>query len=127
MTRFYRLLDSVSDECLPQYAVKPKRFALVILEVAGRKLFYLKYIEYFIMHFDSKGCIDDKEHQRRVFLTVQSVPPIFKREQPDSSIIDAEREFRKKQFDREFKWQPTPEIENAIEIEIFRHTSGPTA
>ena len=84
-------------------------------------------MDFFIVHFDSKGFIDKDVLQRRTQLAVQSMPPIFKSESTDSSIIDAESDFRKKQYDREFMWQPTPEIENGIEIEIFRHSSGPTA
>ena len=127
MTRFHRLVDSEPDGCLPQYAGKRKRFAFVILEVSKRKPLYIKHMDFFIVHFDSKGFIDKDELQRSTQLAVQSMPPIFKSESADSSIIDAESEFSKKQYEREFKWTPTPEIENAIEIEIFKHTSGPTA
>jgi hypothetical protein len=71
------------------------------------------------MHFDSKGCIDDKERQRRIFLTVQSAPPIYESEPSDSSIIDAGSQFYKKQFEREFKWKPTSEMEKAIKNAVF--------
>lgn len=127
MTRFQRLLNSEPDECLQQYSGKQKRFVFVTLEVLKRKPLYIKRMDFFIVHFDAKGFIDKDELQRSTQLAFQSMPPILKREQPDSSMIKAESKFSKKQYEHDFKWKPTPEIENAIEIEIFRHTSGPTA
>jgi len=110
---------------MPQYAGMKKRFALAILETSGKKLFYLKHIDYFIVHFDSNGRMDEKELQREILLAVQSVPPIFEDEQSDSTIIDAEQHFYKKEYDREFKWVPTPEMEKAILNAVFNPKEVP--
>ncbi|MGD9266352.1 MAG: hypothetical protein PVH70_02915 [Desulfobacterales bacterium] len=40
-------------------------------------------------------------------------------EQEPNHIIDAEYKFAKKQFDREFRWEPSAELEAAIFRAIF--------
>ena len=43
--------------------------------------------------------------------------PVLKVE--NTPVIDANEQFAKKRYDHEFRWQPSPEIEDAIERAIF--------
>jgi hypothetical protein len=40
-------------------------------------------------------------------------------EQESNHVVDARYKFAKKRFDREYRWEPSPEIEAAIFKAIF--------
>jgi len=61
---FERLNRGEAGECLPQYAGKRVRYAMVVLEVAGRKPLSIVRIEYYLMPFDAEGRIDRTEQER---------------------------------------------------------------
>ena len=120
-TRFHRLFEADSDECLPQYSGKNKRCVIAILEVDGRKPLYVRHIDYIILNFDSKGRIDKDELERRKRMAVQSLPPLFE-DKKSSTIIDASSYFYRKRYENEFKWKPTPAIEYEITTAIFSNS-----
>jgi len=76
-------------------------------------------MEYFIMHFDSKGRIDGTVQDDIMSLGVNLTPPIYFKTDP--VVIDAQHHFAKKRFDHQFRWKPTPEIEMAILKAIFKN------
>jgi hypothetical protein len=51
-------------------------------------------------------------------LSMEMIKPSPPEEEPNH-IIDAGYKFAKKRFDREFRWEPSPEIETAIFKAIF--------
>ena len=58
LTRYERLMQRDPDTSFPQYAGKRVRYAEVAIEFENRKPVEILRMEYFIMHFDSKGWID---------------------------------------------------------------------
>jgi hypothetical protein len=78
-------------------------------------------MEYFIMHFESKGRIDGTVRDDVMSLGVNLTPPIYFKTDP--VVIDARHYFSKKRFDDHFRWKPTPEIETAILKAIFKTNS----
>jgi hypothetical protein len=58
LTRYERLMQRDPHISLPQYAGKRVRYAEVAVEFENRKPVEILRMEYFIMHFDSKGRID---------------------------------------------------------------------
>ncbi len=60
-----RLLRFDEREIFPRYAGKKCiRCALAVLEVAGRQVLTVRHIDYFILPFDAKGRIDEREWSR---------------------------------------------------------------
>ncbi len=121
MARYERLLDSVPGERLPQYAGKRVRCAMVYLEVEGRKPQSIIRIDYQIIPLDEQGRIDRSEREKEMRLVFESMSPllsIFKEDRPEK-IFDARSKFAKKRYEQEFKWSPSPEIQEAIMSAIF--------
>ena len=106
------------NECLPEYAGKRVRYALVTVETENRKPIDINLIQYSYLSIDSKGRIDTEELEREERLSLEMLPPISS-EENQQKIIDAQHRFAKKQYNERFTWEPSPEIEAAIVKEVF--------
>jgi len=123
LARYERLYRKDSKECLPRYADKRVRCAMVVLDVEDRKPQSIARIDCSLVPFDSEGRVDLKEWEKRSQLVGYFLDlPI--EEQSQDKIIDAQSLFAKKRYEREAKWSLTPEIEQAIEAAIFGSNSG---
>jgi hypothetical protein len=94
---------------------------MVYLEVEGRKPQSIIRIDYQIIPLDEQGRIDRSEREKEMRLVFESMSPllsIFKKDRPEK-IFDARSKFAKKRYEQEFKWSPTPEIQEAIMSAIF--------
>jgi hypothetical protein len=119
LAKFERLRRGDPKEHLSEHAGKRMRYALVALEMENRKPIGINLIQYSYLTIDSKGRIDAAERERGARLALEMLPPISS-ENIDQNIIDAQHRFAKKQYDHQFTWEPSPEIEAAIVKEIFR-------
>jgi len=115
---YERLMKRDPDISFPQYSGKRVRYAEVAIEFENRKPVEILRMEYFIMHFDSKGRIDSTVQDDMMSIGANLMPPIYFKYDP--VVIDAQHHFAKKRFDHQFKWKPTPEIEMAILEAIFK-------
>ena len=118
LKKYERLMERTPDISFPQYAGKRVRYAEVAIEFENRKPVEILRMEYFIMHFDSKGQIDSTARDDERRLGVNLVPPIYFEKDP--VVIDAQHHFAKKRFDHQFRWKPTPETKMAILQTIFK-------
>ena len=118
LKKYERLMARTPDISFPQYAGKRVRYAEVAIEFENRKPVEILRMEYFIMHFDSKGRIDGTVEDDIKSIGVNLVPPIYFEKDP--VVIDAQHHFAKKRFDHQFRWKPTPEIEMIILQAIFK-------
>ncbi|MBW1727432.1 MAG: hypothetical protein JRF31_04475 [Deltaproteobacteria bacterium] len=121
LKKYERLMKRDPDISFPQYAGKQVRYAEVAIEFENRRPAEILRMEYFIMHFDSKGRIDGTVQDDIMNLGVNLAPPIHF--ETDPVVIDAQHLFAKKRFDHQFRWKPTPEIEMAILKTIFKTKS----
>lgn len=119
MARLDRLLRFEPDECLPQYAGKQIRCAMVMLQVAGRQPLAIRHIDYFLIPFDAKGRVNKKEWERGMRLAMELLPSVLKEQHPNGVIV-AQHRFAKRRYDHEFKWRPSRKVEEAIVAAIFR-------
>jgi len=118
LKKYEGLMKRDPDISFPQYADKRVRYAEVAIEFENRKPVEILRMEYFIMHFDSKGRIDGTVEDDIKSIGVNLVPPIYFEKDP--VVIDAQHHFAKKRFDHQFRWKPTPEIEMIILQAIFK-------
>ena len=118
VARYDRLLRRDPEECLPQYAGKRLRYALVAYEVENRIPVEILKIEYNYLSLDSEGRIDAGEEEKERRMAVDLFPPVLPEEQA-GQVIDAKHRFAKKRYDNEYRWTPSPEVEAAIVRAIF--------
>jgi hypothetical protein len=89
-----------------------------VLESKNRKPVEILRIQYSYLAFDQKGRLREDERERAARLSMEIIklsPP----EGESNPAIDARYRFAKKPFSREFRWEPSPEIETAIFKAIF--------
>ena len=118
MARLDRLLHFVRAESLPQYSEKRVRCAMVFVEVAGKRVLGIRNIDYFLLTFDEKGRIDRKEWEKGMRLGMELLPFKPDGEHP-KQLVNAQRRFAKRRYEHEFKWKPSPKVEEAIVAAIF--------
>ena len=119
--RYERLFNGEPGEQLPQHAGKRVRCAAVYLEVKERKPQSIIRIDYNFLVFDAEGRIDKSEQEKELRLVFEFTSPFSGISEKESSakIVDARSQFAKKRYEQEFKWSPSPEIEEAIMTAIF--------
>jgi hypothetical protein len=118
MTRYERLRRHEPDGAFPEYAGRRVRCAMVVLEVAGRIPLAIERIDYYILPFDRKGYLDEREQERQARLAVEVLPPVGEEERA-GQVINARSQFAKRRYEHEFKWKPSPETQAAIVAAIF--------
>jgi hypothetical protein len=118
LKKYEKLMKRDPDISFPQYTDKRVPYAEVAIEFENRKPVEILRMEYFIMHFDSKGRIEGTVDDDIRSIGVNLIPPIYFEKDP--VVIDAQHHFAKKRFDHQFRWKPTPEIEMAVLKAIFK-------
>ncbi len=119
MAKLDRLLHFDRSESLPQYSGKRIRCAMVFVEVAGRRVLGIRNIDYFLLTFDDMGQIAKKEWEEEMRLGMELLPSIPYGEHP-KQLVNAQHRFAKRRYEHEFKWKPSPKVEEAIMSAIFR-------
>ena len=119
LKRYNRLIKGYPDEGLMQYAGKRIRYALIVLEMINRKPAEILMAEYSFLVFDSEGRLDVSEQEKAARLVMDTLEPIDL-EQKSGKVIDVKHRFAKKRFDDQYLWDPSPEINAAIETIIFK-------
>ena len=118
MKRYHRLFKRHPEERFLDYAGNRIRYVLVALELKNRKPVEILKIQYSYLAFDQEGRLREDERERAARLSMEMIktsPP----EEESNQVIDARYKFAKKRFSREFRWEPSPEIETAIFKAIF--------
>ena len=118
VAKYERLLRRDPEECLPQYAGKRVRYALVAYEVENRIPVEILKIEYNYLSLDSEGRINAGEQEREMMMAVEVLPPVLPEKEP-RQVIDAKHLFAKKRYDAKYRWTPSPELEAAIVNAVF--------
>jgi len=84
----------------------------------NRKPVEILKIQYSYLAFDQKGRLREDENERAARLSLEMIKA-SPAEEESNHVIDARYKFAKKRFSREFRWEPSPEIEAAIFKAIF--------
>jgi ribose 5-phosphate isomerase len=115
--RYNRLLQPDSNERLLQYADRRVRCAVIVVESKDRIPVEIVKSQYSYLLFDHEGRLlmewDEKEAQ----LAMDMLEPVIA--DKDKQVVDARHKFARKRYAREYLWQPSPEIEAAIQKAIF--------
>jgi len=111
--RYHRLFKRDPEERFLEYAGNRIRYVLVVLELKNRKPEKILKIQYSYLAFDLEGRLREDEREKAARLSLNMINPMPS-EQESNHVIDARYKFAKKRFDREYRWEPSPEIETAI-------------
>jgi len=118
LKRYHRLFRQDPEERFPEYAGNRIRYVLVVLELENRKPVEIVRIQYSYLAFDQEGRLREDEREKAARLSMDMIKPM-QPEQEHNHVIDARYKFAKKRFDREYRWEPSPELEAAIFRTIF--------
>ena len=118
VARYERLLRRDPEQCLPLYAGKRVRYALVAYEVENRIPVEILKIEYNYLSLDSEGRIDAGEQEKARRMAVDLFPPILPEKEP-RQVIDAKHRFARKRYDAKYRWTPRRELDAAILNAVF--------
>jgi hypothetical protein len=93
------------------------RLVEAIIERLGGEVINIIRLNYSQLVFTNEGRIDwDKE----LSLTIDLLEETDENENhPAGNIINARNYFLQKQYEREFKWQPSVELENKIKLKLL--------
>ena len=119
LARYKRLINRALMERLSEFAGRRVRCASIFLEVADGKPAAVTHIEYSIISFDDSGQISADRTEKEMQLAANLLSSSIEEQQP-ARIIDARRYFLKRQYEHEFKWVPSRDLERAIIEAVFR-------
>src|ERR1700730_2544633 len=125
LRRFDGLIDHREGvKPLPEYAQERLRYAFVILETENRKPVAITHTDYAILTFDEMGRVDgdDLDTQGRLAAEMLSLPLT---ENSQGSVIDARSQFSQKLYAHNYRWEPSPQITEAIKTAIFGQKKSP--
>ena len=115
LKRVGRLVRREPGERIPELAGEYARFAFATLELFGCSAVDLRRIDYVRIPFDRGGRVDLRESERAVRLLTEShVSVPASRMRQDTRVLDARPLVARSRYEREFKWRPTRDEEEAI-------------
>ena len=121
LAKYRRMLGRELKECLPTYANKRVRYAMVVLDFLDREPVEIFHIDYGFLKFDAQGRIDQSEKKKEARLAFESLSPIGEK-QESSQLLDARHRFARKRYNDRYNWKPKPELEAKIIDAVFGET-----
>ena len=116
--QYERLLRREPSTQLLKFAGKRVRCAFVVLDVEGHIPLSIQDISYSWLSLDADGRVDLRKREKQMRLAMQTIQPLMEQDK-EATLIDARCQFAKKQYEHEFKWMPTQDIQAAIVAAIF--------
>ena len=114
--RYNRLLQSDPSERLFQYAGKRVRCAVIVVESINRKPVEILKCQYSYLSFYSDGMLK-KGGEGEVKLAMDMLEPVII--ERAKQLVNARHKFARKRYAREYRWEPSLEVEAAIRKAIF--------
>jgi len=105
--RFERLFLGDPDEAMPEYAGQRLRCAYVLVEIEKRKPVRILRVDYVILPFGPDGRMAEDGRRRRDALVGEIAGGLVAR--VSGTVADFGPHLARRQYQSEFKWQPTPE------------------
>jgi len=116
LARFNRLFLGESDEAFPEYAGQRVRYLLLFLETEGRRPLRVIRADFAYVQFNTQGRRDMAAADAEIRLLMSAMPTSGPQR---TGIIEAGHEFLQRQVAHELRWEPTPEIANAVRALVF--------
>jgi hypothetical protein len=115
--RYNRFLQPDSNERLLQYAGRRVRCAVIVVESKDRIPVEIVKSQYSYLLFDHEGRLLMEWDEKESRMAMDMLEPVIA--DRDKQVVDARHKFARKRYAREYLWQPSPEIEEAIRKAVF--------
>ncbi len=115
--KYNQLLRRDAKARLPEYAGKRVRCAVMVVETINRKPIEIVKSQFSYLLFDSDGRLHAERDEGEARLAMEMLEPVTA--EKDKQVIDARHMFARKRYVRQYKWEPSPEIERTIRKAIF--------
>jgi hypothetical protein len=114
--KYNRLLQRHPSDRLFQYAGKRVRCAVIVVKSINRKPVEILKCQYSYLSFDSDGMLK-RGGEGEVKLAMDMLEPVII--ERAKQVVDARHKFARKLYAREYRWEPSHEIEASIHKAIF--------
>ena len=114
--RYNRLIRHDARERMLKYAGKRVRCAVIVVESLNRKPVEILKCQYSYLSFYSDGMLK-KGGEGEVKLAMDMLEPVII--ERAKQVVDARHKFARKLYAREYRWEPSPEIEASIHKALF--------
>ena len=95
------------------------------VETIKRKPIEIVKSQFSYLLFDSDGRLHAERDEGEASLAMEMLEPVTA--EKDKQVIDARHKFARKRYSRQYKWEPSPEIKQAIQKAIFGRVSAGTS
>jgi hypothetical protein len=109
---FERILLQHDDEVHPEFAGQRVKYATIYVDYDGRRPVFVRSASFGHIKFDKTGRLDAKEDERYQQLFIQKFPDLDELLKPHLTAARVARV--DEQIEREFGWQPTPELRDQL-------------
>lgn len=113
VSTFERLYDGAKDKPIPAYAGQRIKIAMLFLRTQNRKPISIRRIEYSIVFFDSKGCIDQDQVREAMHMAANSAE--WFGAEPQDVLTRLKPSLARLKYRDKFSWIPTKEEKQSIE------------
>jgi hypothetical protein len=113
VSTFEHLFDGANDKTIPEYAGQRIKIAMLFLRTHNRKPISIRRIEYSIVFFDSKGCIDQDQVREEMHMAASSAE--WFGPNPRDVLTQLKPSLARLKYRDKFSWIPTREEKQLIE------------
>jgi len=113
VSTFEQLFDGGKDKPIPEYAGQRIKIAMLFLRTQNRKPISIRRIEYSIVFFDSKGCIDQGQVREEMHLGASSSE--WFGAEPQDVLTQLKPSLARLKYRDKFSWIPTKAEKQLIE------------
>ncbi len=113
-TKFERLMRGSSEEKTKRFGGKRVRTAEIIVKIENRKPIKVLRAIYYYLHFDEKGILDYDRFMKDCGIVANAGFPDFYVEKAQNNLINAQKEFAKRQRNHTVWWKPSMQVERNI-------------
>ena len=113
-TKFDRMLKGSFDEKIDSFSGKRVRAAEIAVKIENRKPIQVLRAIYYYLHFNKDGILDCDRFMKDGAIVANAGIPGFLEEKSQGNLINAKKEFSKRQRDNTVWWKPDMQLERNI-------------
>ncbi|NOR23620.1 MAG: hypothetical protein GQ542_04380 [Desulforhopalus sp.] len=113
-TKFDRMLKGSFEENTDRFSGKRVRAAEIAVKIENRKPIQVLRAIYHYLHFNKDGILDCDRLMKDGAIVANAGIPSFLEEKSQGNLINAKKEFAKRQRDNTVWWKPNMQLERNI-------------
>ena len=113
-TKFDRMLKGSFAEKVDIFSGKRVRTAEIVVQIENRKPIQVLRAIYYYLHFNKDGILDCDRFLKDGAIVANAGTPSFLEEKSQGNLINAKKEFAKRQRNHTVWWKPNMQLERNI-------------